>query len=162
MLKKPQFLVVAVAAALAVLVALATCPEWGKLQSDRSAAGSFSQAATSDPLPCLSESTTPSSPDEPGDQTDNSTAITSGGVVRASFTVVSQPDGNQQESTAAESQTMPNNQSLTTAPVRTRPGGLASGWALLASILLTAIAAAVVLVLLRFRKGSSFLRGDSR
>jgi hypothetical protein len=150
-LKKAQFLVVAIVAALAVPIAFPVCLDYGKTQNDWSTVSSFTEAAASSPLPDLSESVAPSPPSAPADQTDNTTAaVTSGGAVKASFTVVSQPAANQEESIAAEGQAMPNNQARTAAHVRPESGGLTLNWGLITSIFSTGIAAISVIA---FRHG---------
>ncbi len=99
-MKKAQFLVVAIVAALVVPIAFPVCLDYGKTQNDWSTVSSFTEAVASSPLPDLSESVAPSPPSAPADQTDNTTAtVTSGGAVKASFTVVAaasqQPGGKQ-------------------------------------------------------------------
>ena len=154
-LKKAQFLVVAIVAALMVLTAFPVCLDYGKTQNDWSTVSGFTQSVASSPLPNLSESVAPSSPSASGDQTDNNTAtatnVTSGGAVKASFTVVSQSAGNREESRAAQIQKTPISQPLTRTDVRPESGGRTQTWLLLASILLTGIAATGIVVLLRFR-----------
>jgi hypothetical protein len=150
-LKKAQFLVVAVVAALVVPTALLVCFDYGKTQNDWPTVSSFTQAVTSSPLPDLSESVAPSSPSASGDQTDNTTAaVTSGGTVKASFTVVPQPTENQEKSMAAEGQAMPDNQARTAVHVRPESGGLTLSWALLMSVFSMGIAAVSIIV---FRHG---------
>jgi hypothetical protein len=154
-LKKAQFLVVAIVAALMVLTAFPVCLDYGKTQNDWSTVSSFPQSVASSPLPNLSESVAPSSPSASGDQTDNNTTtatnVTSGGAVKASFTVVPQPASNREESRAAQIQETPISQPLTRTDVRPESGGRRQTWLLLASILLTGIAATGIAVLLRFR-----------
>src|SRR5512136_1447937 len=134
-LKKAQFLVVAIVAALIVLTAFPVCLDYGRTQNDWSTVSSFTQAAASSPLPDLSESVAPSPPSAPGDQTDNTTAaVTSGGAVKASFTVVSQPASNQEESMAAEGQAMPNNQEPAATHVPPESGGLTLSWVLFTAV----------------------------
>ena len=145
-MKKAQFLVVAIVAALVVPIAFPVYLDYGKTQNDWPTVSSFTQAVTSSPLPDLSESVAPSSPSASGDQTDNTTAaVTSGGAVKASFTVVPQPAGNREESMAAEGQTMPNNQARAAADVRPRSGGFTLRWVLLTAVLSMGIAAVGVI-----------------
>ncbi len=170
-------MVVAVVAALVVPTAFHVCLDYGKTQNDWSTGRGFTQAAASSPLPDLSESVAPSSPRAPGDQADNTTAIvTSGGAVKASFTVVSQPVDDRGESgTSSEgsvardhnstSATAPaqvvngvavddwptkNDQLGTAADVHPKSGGLVMGWVLLVTTWLVGIASVGVLA---FRHG---------
>jgi hypothetical protein len=151
-LKKAQFLVGTIVAALVVPTAFAACLDYDRAQNDWSTVSSFTEAAASSPLPDLSESVAPSPPSARTDQTDNTTAtVTSGGAVKASFTVVSQPAGNQEESRAAGGQAMPDNQARTAGQARRpEPGGLTQSWVLLTSIFSMAIAAIGVIA---FRHG---------
>src|SRR5512136_1950801 len=116
-LKKAQFLVVAIVAALIVLTAFPVCLDYGKRQNDWSTVSSFTQSVASSPLPNLSESVARSSPSASGDQTDNNTTtaadVTSGGAVKASFTVVPQPASDREESKGAHIQETPSSQPLT-------------------------------------------------
>jgi hypothetical protein len=139
-----------------------------------------SQAVNDIPLPKLSESTAPSSPDPAGSQTDNNTApVTSSGAVRASFTVVSRPVSDQGESgtsstgnvacdpknasptapaqgvngVAVDDQRMQNDQLGTAADVRPKSGGLAMGWVLLITAWSVEIASVC---------GLAFIRGWAR
>ncbi len=151
-MKKAQFLVIAVVAALLVPTAFTVCLDYGRTQSDWSTVSRFTPAISGSLLPDLSESVAPNPPSAPEEQSDNTTApVNSGGAVKASFTVVPQPAGNQEESMAAEGQAMPNNQTRTTAHVIPESDGLPLRWVLLTSILSTAIAAMAVIGLLRFR-----------
>jgi hypothetical protein len=150
-LNKAQFLVVTVVAALVVPIAFTVCLDYGRTQNDWSTVSSFTQAAASSPLPDLSESVAPSPPSAPGDQTDNTTAaVTSGGAVKASFTVVSQPASNQEESMAAAGQAMPNNQEPAATHVPPESGGLTLSWVLLMAVFSMGIAAVGVIA---FRHG---------
>ena len=150
-LKKAQFLVFAVVAALVVPTALTVCLDYGKTQNDWSNVSSFTEAASSSPLPDLSESVPPSPPSASADKTDNTTAtVTSGGAVRASFTVVAEPASNQEESVAAEDQAMPNSQALAATHVPPESGKLTPSWVLLAVVLSIGIAALGVIA---FRHG---------
>jgi len=152
MLKKAQFLVIALVAALLVPTAFTVCLDYGRTQSDWSTVSRFTPAVSGSPLPDLSESVAPSSPSAPEEQSDNTTApVTSGGAVKASFTVVPQPAGNQEESMAAEGQAMPNNQALIATYNPPESGGLTLRWVLLTSVFSTGIAAIGVIGLLRFR-----------
>ena len=149
MLKKAQFLVVAIVAALAVPIAFPVCLDYAKTQNDWSTVSSFTEAAASSPLPDLSESVAPSPPSAPEEQSDNTTAtVTSGGAVKASFTVVPQPASNQEESMAAEGQAMPNNQALIATHTPPESGRLTPRWVLLTSVFSTAIAAMAVIAFL--------------
>jgi len=151
-LKKAQFLVVAVVAALVVPTALLVCFDYGKTQNDWPTVSSFTQAVTSSPLPDLSESVAPSPPSAPANQTDNTTAtVTSGGAVKASFTVVAAPPSNQEESKAAEGRAMPDNQARTASQARPESGGFTLRWVLLTSLFSMAIAAIGVFAFVRFR-----------
>jgi hypothetical protein len=177
-LKKAQFLVVAILAALMVLTAFPVCFDYGKAQNDRSTLGSFIQTANSSPLPILSESIAPGSPSTSGDQTDNTTSpITSGGAVKASFTVVSPPISNDVESgtaptgngagspnhtaaatqpqetdgVAMSNQQMKNDQSGIVSEVRPESGGLTLSWLLLTAACSVWIAALSGLAFVHFR-----------
>lgn len=130
-MQKAQFLVVAILAAVVMALAFAVYIDHGKTPHDWPSVSSFTREAAKCRLPDLSGSVTPSSTSAPGDQTDNTTAtFTSGGAVRASFTVVPQPEDNQEESTAAEGQAIPNSQSNAAAQVRPEPRGLPNVWRL--------------------------------
>ena len=152
-MKKAQFLVLAVVAALVVPASFTVGRGFGRTQNDWSAVSSFTEAVSSSPLPDLSESVAPSPRSAPADQTDNATAatVTSGGAVRASFTVVSRPAGNQEEVVATEAQAMPDNQARTASQAHPESGGLTLSRVLFTSIFSTAIAAIGVIAFLRFR-----------
>ena len=148
-MKKAQLLVIAVVAALVVPTAFTGWLDYGRTQSDWSTVSRFTPAISGSPLPELSESVAPSPPSAPEEQSDNTTAtVTSGGAVKASFTVVPQPASNQEESMAAEGQAMPNNQALIATHTPPESGGLTLRWVLLTSILSTAIAAMAVIAFL--------------
>jgi hypothetical protein len=176
-LKKAQFLVVAIVAALMVPTASLVCLDYGKTQVDWSTVSSFTQAAASSPLPDLSESVAPGSASAPENQTDNTTAtVASGGAVKASFTVISRPLSNQGGSgtssigsvasdpnsasatapaqvvngVAVDGWTTQNDPLDTAADVRPKSSGLARGWVLLVTTWLVGIAAVGVLA---FRHG---------
>jgi hypothetical protein len=150
-LKKAQFLVAAIVAALLVPTAFALCLGCGRTQNDWSTASSFTQAVASSPLPNLSESVAPGPPGGPADQTDNTTAVvTSGGAVKASFTVVAEPASNQEESVAAEGQAMANSQARAATHGPPESGKLTPSWVLLAVVLSIGIAALGVIA---FRHG---------
>jgi hypothetical protein len=150
-LKKAQFMVGTIVAALVVPTAFAACLDYDRAQNDWSTVSSFTEAAASSPLPDLSESVAPNPPSARTDQTDNTTAtVTSGGAVKASFTVVSQPAGNQEESRAAGGQATPNNQAHAAVHSHPKSGGLTRSWVLLTSIFSMAIAAIGVIA---FRHG---------
>jgi hypothetical protein len=141
-LKRAQFLIIAMVAALVVATALAACPEYGKMRNGWATVGGFTRAAANCALPELSESVAPSSTSAAEDQSDNTTTtVTSGGAVKASFTVVPQPASNQEESMAAEDRAMPNNQARTTTQTRPESGRLTPIWGLLAAAFSMGIAA---------------------
>jgi hypothetical protein len=168
-LKKDQFLVIMVAA----LVMLAALPL--SFQG-----GSAGRVTKDTPLPKLSESVGQSQPYPSPSQTDNSTTPTSSsGVVKASFTVVSQTVSDQRESgtsptsnaprdpsdaspaipaqavsgAAANDQPIPGDQLGTATDARPKSDGLTVGRALL----ITAWAAEMVLVC-----GVAFIRVRAR
>jgi len=151
-LKKAQFLVVAIVAAAVVPTVAPVCLEYDKTQNDWSTVSSFTQSVAGSPLPNLSESVAPGPPSGPADQTDNTTAtVTSGGAVKASFTVVAAPPSNQEESKAAEGRAMPDNQARTASQARPESGGFTLRWVLLTSLFSMAIAAIGVFAFVRFR-----------
>jgi hypothetical protein len=151
-LKKAQFMVGTIVAALVVPTAFAACLDYDRAQNDWSTVSSFTEAAASSPLPDLSESVAPSPPSAPEEQSDNTTAtVTSGGTVKASFTVVAAPPSNQEESKAAESQAMPDNQARTASQARPESVGFTPRWVPLTSIFSMVIAAIGVLALLYSR-----------
>jgi hypothetical protein len=180
-LKKPQFLVIlVVAAALVLSAAFSLSFDDGRAQVDSSIVGNAGRVMKDTPLPKLSESTAPSSPDPAGSQTDNSTApVTSSGAVKASFTVVSRPISDQEEGgtsstgdvardpkgtsstapaqvvngVAVDDQPTQNDQLGTAADVRPKSGGLAMGWVLLITAWSVEIASVC---------GLAFVRGWAR
>jgi hypothetical protein len=154
-LKKAQFLVIMVAAALVLLAALSLSFRDGSVQSDTSIVGNAGRVTKDTPLPNLSESVGQSQPNPAPSQTDNSTAPTSSsGVVKASFTVVSQPVSDQGESGSssagsvargsndaspaipaqAVSSAAANDQLGTAADLHPKSGGLTIGWVLLVAV----------------------------
>lgn len=155
-------LVVAILAALVMSAAFAVFIDYGNTQNDRSTFSSLTRAVASRRLPDLSGSVAPSSASAPEDQTDNTTAtIISGGAVKASFTVVTQPAGNQEESMAVDGQAMPNNQVHAAARISREPGRLTTRWVLLTAVCLAGIAATGV-VSSASGRGSSTIRRQRR
>jgi hypothetical protein len=180
-LKKARFWVtLVVATALVLLAVLSLSLDDGSVQVGSSIGGNAARVVEDTPLPKLSESTAPSSPDPAGSQTDNSTApVTSSGAVKASFTVVSRPISDQGESgtsstssvardpnstsstapakvvngVAVDDQPTQNDQLGTAADVRPKSGGLAMGWVLLITACSVEIAAVC---------GLAFIRGWAR
>jgi len=179
-LKKARFLVILVVAALVLSAAFLLSFDDGKAQVDSSIVGNAGRVMKDTPLPKLSESTAPSSPNPAPSQTDNSTApVTSSGAVRASFTVVSRPVSDQGESgtsstgnvardpnnaspsapaqvvngVAVDDQPVPNDRLSTATGVRPKSGGLAMSWVLL----ITAWSAEITAVC-----GLAFIRGWAR
>ena len=180
-LKKARFWVtLVVATALVLLAVLSLSLDDGSVQVSSSIGGNAARVVEDTPLPKLSESTAPSSPDPAGSQTDNSTApVTSSGAVKASFTVVSRPVSDQEEGgtsstgsvardpnstsatapaqvvnrVAVDDQPTQNDQLGTAADVRPKSGGLAMGWVLL----ITAWSVEIALVC-----GLAFIRGWAR
>ncbi len=157
-MKKTQFLVIMVAATLVLLAALSLSFHDGSVQLDTSVVGNAGRVTKDIPLPNLSESVGQSQPNPAPSQTDNSTTPTSSsGVVKASFTVVSQPVSDQGESgtlstgsvardsndaspaipaqavggAAASDPPVPGDQLGTAAEVCPKSGGLTMGWVLL-------------------------------
>ena len=150
-MKKAKFLAIAIVAALLVPIAFHVVADGTRTQNDWSTTDRFNEATASSPLPDLSESVAPTRPNSSDDQTDNTTTITSGGAVKASFTVLAQPAGSQEESAPAETRPMPNNESQAAVPVRRESGGLTTGWALLAAVLSFETMAISIIVLRRLR-----------
>lgn len=98
-LKKAHFLVVLIVTALVVLASFSLSSDDGRVRTECWIVSDFTQAVEDPPLPKLSESADPSSPNPDPSQSDNSTAsATSSGAVKASFTVISRPVGDQGQS----------------------------------------------------------------
>ena len=178
-LKKAQFLGIAVVAAVLVLTAAFSLSfDDVRVQVDSSIVGNAARFVKDMPLPNLSESAAQGSPNHAPSQTDNSTvAAASSGAVKASFTVVSRPVSDQGESgtpstgnvacdpnnasstapaqgvngVAVDDQPMQNDQLGTAADVHPKSGGLAMGWVLLITAWSVEVAAVCGLALLRVR-----------
>jgi hypothetical protein len=143
-LRKAQLLVIMVAATLVLSAALSLSFDNGSVQVGSSIVGNAARVVEDIPLPMLSESTAPS-------QTDNSTTPTSSsGVVKASFTVVTESrtpptssvareSSDASPSTAAQAvssavaddQPVPVDQLSAAADVHPKSGGLTAGRVLL-------------------------------
>jgi hypothetical protein len=174
LLNKAQSLVVL--AALVLLAALSLSRADGGVQVGFSIVARGTQVVEHTPPPKLAESTAQSSPNSGPSQTDNSTApVSSSGAVKASFTVVSRPVGDQGEngtSTAgnterdlnstsattpaqvmsranAGDQPMQNDRSSTALDARLESGRLSTGWAFLVTAWLVGIALVCGLALVR-------------
>ena len=177
-----HLLILAVVPTLLMMAILPAVLSDGGEKAVSSVVRNSSQAVNDIPLPKLSESTAPSSPNPAPSQTDNSTApVTSSGAVKASFTVVSRPISDQGESgtsstgnvardsnnssatapahvvngVAVDDQPTQNDQLGTAADVRPESGGLAMGWVLLITAWSVEVAAVCGLAFLRVQAKSS-------
>ncbi len=176
-MKRVGFLVIlVVVAALAAATALAIVIGHDGGRADSSAFGNSTQIVENIPLTKLSEATTQSSPDASVSQTDNGTVpVTSGGAVKASFTVVTPPVRDQGENGVLSTSSVardPNSTSATApaqevngvaldnqptqndrlgaaADARPKSGGLTMGWVLLITVWAVEVAAVCCLAFLR-------------
>lgn len=130
-MKKAQFLVILVAAAVVVLAAISLCFDVVEVQALWPTVGGFARAVEADPLPSLSEPA-PQKPQTPeGTMSDNTTAqAPSGGAIKASFTVVSHTvDDHGESGTSSEGCVArdPNSTSAT-APIQVVSGVAVDDW----------------------------------